>query len=342
MSIYDASMLYQQAGVPLVILAGKEYGSGSSRDWAAKGTMLLGVKAVIAESFERIHRSNLVNMGVLPLEFQPGESVGEPRAHGPRGVRADRHRRRPPSPRRRRSCARSRTTARPGVFTARVRIDTPEELTAYSHGGILPYVLRQLVKKNAVGIGDQGSGQGSPDDAVATRSRRARRELGFDLCGIAPAAELPELTRLREWLDRGYAGEMVYLEKSADTRADIRRFLPTARSVIVTGTVYYTDNERTATDRQGAAPASVARYAWGEDYHLVLTERLEALVAWMREAARRAVRRRHLRRQTSRAGARVRQARRARVDRQEHLRDSSRGRFVDAARRRRGQPRAAR
>ena len=75
MSIYDASMLYQKAGVALIVLAGKEYGSGSSRDWAAKGTMLLGVKAVIAESFERIHRSNLVNMGVLPLEFKRGESV---------------------------------------------------------------------------------------------------------------------------------------------------------------------------------------------------------------------------------------------------------------------------
>ena len=75
MSIYDASMQYQDAGVPLVVIAGKEYGSGSSRDWAAKGTMLLGVKAVIAESFERIHRSNLVNMGVLPLQFLPGESA---------------------------------------------------------------------------------------------------------------------------------------------------------------------------------------------------------------------------------------------------------------------------
>ena len=76
MSIYDASTLYQKHGVPLIVLAGKEYGSGSSRDWAAKGTLLLGIKAVIAESFERIHRSNLVNMGVLPLEFSPGESVG--------------------------------------------------------------------------------------------------------------------------------------------------------------------------------------------------------------------------------------------------------------------------
>jgi aconitate hydratase len=146
MSIYDASMLYQKAGVPLIVLAGKEYGSGSSRDWAAKGTMLLGVKAVIAESFERIHRSNLVNMGVLPLEFVAGESVaslgltgrevfdlvGSGEALRPRGeitVRA------------------VRDNGETKVFTVRVRIDTPEEVTAFSHGGILPYVLRQLVKK---------------------------------------------------------------------------------------------------------------------------------------------------------------------------------------------------
>jgi aconitate hydratase len=145
MSIYDAAMLYQKAGVPLIVLAGKEYGSGSSRDWAAKGTMLLGVKAVIAESFERIHRSNLVNMGVLPLEFLTGESaaslgltgrevfelVGSGAALKPRGeltVRA------------------VKDTAETKVFTAKVRIDTPEELTAFSHGGILPYVLRKLVK----------------------------------------------------------------------------------------------------------------------------------------------------------------------------------------------------
>jgi epoxyqueuosine reductase len=117
-------------------------------------------------------------------------------------------------------------------------------------------------------------------DAIKARAQ----ELGFDLCGIAPAADLPELGRLREWLDRGYAGEMVYLQKSAGTREDIRRFLPTARSVIVTGTVYYTQREEARSERPGVAPASVARYAWGEDYHLVLSERLEALVAWMREA----------------------------------------------------------
>ncbi len=116
------------------------------------------------------------------------------------------------------------------------------------------------------------------------------RALGFDLCGIAPAAALPELTRLREWLDRGYAGEMAYLHKSAATRADIRRFLPTARSVIVTGTVYYVDTaasaplDATACEESRAARvrAEIARYAWGEDYHLVLAERLDALVGWMR------------------------------------------------------------
>ncbi len=146
MSIYDASMKYQDAGVPLVILAGKEYGSGSSRDWAAKGTMLLGVKAVVAESFERIHRSNLVNMGVLPLQFLPGESAG---SHGLTGrevfalVGAG-------AALKPRGSVTVKATAEDGSvksFTANVRIDTPEELVAYGHGGILPYVLRQLTRQ---------------------------------------------------------------------------------------------------------------------------------------------------------------------------------------------------
>ena len=146
MAIYDAAMQYQTEGVPLVVLAGKEYGSGSSRDWAAKGTMLLGVKAVIAESYERIHRSNLVNMGVLPLQFLDGESAASLGLTG------------------RERCdfegAGAALTARGRVtfvataddgstrrFQAACRIDTPEELTAYRHGGILPYVLRQLVSR---------------------------------------------------------------------------------------------------------------------------------------------------------------------------------------------------
>jgi aconitate hydratase len=147
-SIYDAAIRYQQAGIPLVILAGKEYGSGSSRDWAAKGTMLLGVKAVIAESFERIHRSNLVNMGVLPLEFKAGESVA---GHGLTGREVFELTGTGVALRPRGDVivhAQSENGA-PRVFTATVRIDTPEELTAFSHGGILPYVLRQLVKRNA-------------------------------------------------------------------------------------------------------------------------------------------------------------------------------------------------
>jgi aconitate hydratase len=145
--LYDAAMKYKEAGTPLIIVAGKEYGTGSSRDWAAKGTMLLGVRAVIAESFERIHRSNLVGMGVLPLEFTEGatrQSLGltgfetfdisgvdetlRPRARlqvtakgGPNGGDA------------------------PKTFTVLCRIDTPEELNYYRNGGILPYVLRSLV-----------------------------------------------------------------------------------------------------------------------------------------------------------------------------------------------------
>jgi aconitate hydratase len=144
MTIYDAAMQYKDAGVPLLVIAGREYGSGSSRDWAAKGTLLLGVKAVIAESFERIHRSNLVNMGVLPLQFPSGVGAGSlgltgREAYALEGIE---------------------NSLRPGgtitvrgiddtgkaiEFQTTARIDTPEELVAFRHGGILPYVLRQLV-----------------------------------------------------------------------------------------------------------------------------------------------------------------------------------------------------
>jgi aconitate hydratase len=139
-TIYDASVAYQAAGVPLVILAGKEYGSGSSRDWAAKGTALLGVRAVIAESFERIHRSNLIGMGVLPLQFVNDETAQSLGLKGDEvfsiaGVTALNSGAIPKE---------VTVTAGDKTFAAKVRIDTPGEADYYRHGGIMQYVLRQL------------------------------------------------------------------------------------------------------------------------------------------------------------------------------------------------------
>jgi aconitate hydratase len=141
MTIFDASVKYQAAGTPLVILAGKEYGTGSSRDWAAKGTMLLGVKAVIAESFERIHRSNLIGMGVLPLQFKEGQnalSLGLTGHETFELVGLNRG-----AAKTVKVVARS-DAGKTTEFDARLRIDTPKELDYYQHGGILQYVLRQL------------------------------------------------------------------------------------------------------------------------------------------------------------------------------------------------------
>jgi len=140
MPIYDAAMQYKQAGVPLVVLAGKEYGTGSSRDWAAKGTILLGVKAVIAESFERIHRSNLVGMGVLPLTFLDGKNAGSLGLDGTEVFEIDglHDGAKEVTVKARKSDGKDIT------FKAKVRIDTPKEWEYYKNGGILHYVLRQL------------------------------------------------------------------------------------------------------------------------------------------------------------------------------------------------------
>ncbi len=140
-TIYDASVAYQSAGIPLVILAGKEYGSGSSRDWAAKGTALLGVKAVIAESYERIHRSNLIGMGVLPLQFHDGQSAQSLGLSGDEvftitGIQALNSHTIPTT---------VEVDASGKKFTAKVRIDTPGEADYYRHGGIMQYVLRSLI-----------------------------------------------------------------------------------------------------------------------------------------------------------------------------------------------------
>jgi aconitate hydratase len=146
MSIYDAAMRYQRENVPLVVIAGKEYGAGSSRDWAAKGTALLGAKAVLAESYERIHRSNLIGMGVVPLQFNDGDTAESLGLDGTEtfdveGLGAKRV-----------DQVHVTATAEDGsalTFTARVRIDTPKEQEYFVNGGILHYVLRQLAAEAA-------------------------------------------------------------------------------------------------------------------------------------------------------------------------------------------------
>jgi aconitate hydratase len=146
MTMFDTAEKYHEEGVPTVILGGKEYGTGSSRDWAAKGSNLLGVKAVITESFERIHRSNLIGMGVLPLQFKPGENAESLGLTGLEvfdieGINGG-------------EAKEMRVTATPDggsapiTFTAVSRIDTPNEVLYYQHGGILHYVLRKLLKEN--------------------------------------------------------------------------------------------------------------------------------------------------------------------------------------------------
>ena len=138
--IYDAAMEYAEEGTPLVVIAGKEYGSGSSRDWAAKGTNLLGVRAVIAESFERIHRSNLVGMGVLPLQFADGETAESLGLTGEEEISI--------SGIEEGEAKEVTVRADDKEFKARVRIDTPKEVQYFQHGGILPFVLRQLLKQD--------------------------------------------------------------------------------------------------------------------------------------------------------------------------------------------------
>jgi aconitate hydratase len=147
MSIFDASMKYQADRTPLIVLAGKEYGSGSSRDWAAKGPYLLGIKAVIAESFERIHRSNLIGMGILPLQFPAGTDRSTYGLTGEEiydvmgiagGIKPRMHAK---------VAATDPASGKSVHFDALVRIDTPDEAEYYRHGGILQYVLRQLRAK---------------------------------------------------------------------------------------------------------------------------------------------------------------------------------------------------
>jgi aconitate hydratase len=146
MLIYDASVKYQGEGVPLLIIAGQEYGSGSSRDWAAKGVLLLGVRAVIAESFERIHRANLVGMGVLPLQFLDGQSRESLGLTGFESYAIEGILEAVESGGKTRARVTATVDSTTKTFDAIARIDTPQEAEYYRHGGILPYVLRQLAK----------------------------------------------------------------------------------------------------------------------------------------------------------------------------------------------------
>jgi aconitate hydratase len=148
MTIFGASERYAREGVPLLVLAGEEYGSGSSRDWAAKGTFMLGIEAVIARSFERIHRSNLIGMGVLPLEFLPGQSVASLGLSGREsfsitGIAADL------APGKRLTVSARAEDGSSRSFDVVTRIDTAVELDYYRHGGILQYVLRQLMNESS-------------------------------------------------------------------------------------------------------------------------------------------------------------------------------------------------
>ena len=143
LSIYDAAVRYQAAGIPTVVFAGEEYGTGSSRDWAAKGTQLLGIQAVVAQSFERIHRSNLVGMGVLPLQFKAGDSWQRLGLLGDEVIDIIPDARL--TPQSEAQLVITRADGRQSRHTLLLRIDTPIEVDYYQAGGILPYVLRQLL-----------------------------------------------------------------------------------------------------------------------------------------------------------------------------------------------------
>ena len=296
MTIYDAAMKYKEAGVPLVILAGKEYGSGSSRDWAAKGTLLLGVRAVIAESFERIHRSNLVNMGVLPLQFQARRDRRLARAHrharcsrlpawpsgltpGGTGHRARGRREddRVPGHRAHRHAGGARGVPawrHPAVRAAAAR------RSAVSAGPKDPaYVQRARLVVRVLGL----AGVQVMLHAAAIKAKA--RELGFDACGIAPAARSSRAAVLRRVdrarlrrLDGGISSDRPSAAPTCGTS------LPSARTVIVTATVYNTRRPY-STETTDPSRAQIARYAWGDDYHDVIGARLDALLAWMRETS---------------------------------------------------------
>ena len=332
MSIYDASVQYREAGVPLVVLAGKEYGSGSSRDWAAKGTMLLGVKAVIAESFERIHRSNLVNMGVLPLEFVAGDDrrVARPdRAarcsiSSGSGATLDAARARSP-------CARRRDDGtRRGVRGARARRH------ARGADGV-PARRHPAVRAAAARAEPEARRAVRPTTAVADRAAAINgtaRDVGFDLCGIARAERHPKLARLADVDRRGPRGRHDVSRRLARRAARLR-----ARACRRRGR---SSRSRVRLQHRPAVLATAVDAGARGHRALRLGRRLSRRAA--RPAARAGARGWPttagpglrgvlVRRRRAGAGARVRRAGGPRLDRQEHLPDQPAARVVDVPRR---------
>jgi Zn-dependent protease with chaperone function len=216
-SIYDAAMKYKEDGIPLLIIAGKEYGSGSSRDWAAKGPALLGVRAVIAESFERIHRSNLIGMGILPLQFEEGQNyqmlgISGFEAFDIEGL-ADNLK-----PRKKITVTAISQNGSKKNFTVVCRIDTPNEVDYYKHGGILQYVLRSLLKPDQPNIEQQKK------PVVEGKTQKYRILFNGD---IEPGQELPavkeRLTQLfktsPEQIDKLFTGKSVTINNNLDYTA---------------------------------------------------------------------------------------------------------------------------
>ncbi len=327
MTIYDAAMKYKEAGVPLVILAGKEYGSGSSRDWAAKGTLLLGVARGHRREL-RAHSSQQPREHGRPAAAVPGRrDGGVARADRARGVRDRRHRRRAEAGGAPSRCAPTGDkTIEFQAARAHRHAGGARRVPPRRHPAVRAASARRedltTARGHEVGLRDLRAFVVQRDMLTAAQIKAKARELGFDACGIAPAGDHPELAFFSEWIARGYAGSMAYLARSADRRADVRHVLPSARTVIVTATVYNTD--RALLDR---VRRSVAR----ADRALRLGRRLSRrdrgagstrCSTWMREASAGAVRGARVRRHRAGAGARLRAARGHRLDRQEHAASS--------------------